>query len=122
MAQTTPSPAATDSAILGDIAKRLAGGARPDQIATSLTAQGFTQQDATLVVNRVNVQFRQAMAKISLRRAGIGALWCIGGSAVTYYTFASAANGGGYVIAWGAIIFGGYRMIAGLIGWLKYRD
>lgn len=120
MAQSTPT--ATDSAVLGDIAKRLAGGAKPDQIATSLTSQGFTQQDATLVVNRVNAKFRQAMAKVSLRRAGIGALWCVGGSAVTYYTYTAAANGGGYVIAWGAIIFGGFRMISNLINWLKYRD
>ncbi|MDI1481492.1 hypothetical protein [Polyangium sp. y55x31] len=46
----------------------------------------------------------------------VGGLWCVGGIAVTAITYASAANGGGrYVMAWGAIIFGGIQFVRGLI-------
>ena len=46
----------------------------------------------------------------------VGGLWCFGGIAVTAITYASASEGGGrYVMAWGAIIFGGIQFIRGLI-------
>lgn len=55
------------------------------------------------------------------KRTLSGALWCIGGIVVTTVTFVSAVNnpsGGIYVIAWGAIIFGGQRFLWGYFeGW-----
>lgn len=47
-----------------------------------------------------------------------GSIWCVGGIAVTMLTYSSAAaapGGGGYVVAWGAIVFGGWRFIRGMI-------
>lgn len=47
----------------------------------------------------------------------VGALWCIGGIAVTAYTYSLAAaspTGGHYLIAWGAILFGGIQFLKGL--------
>lgn len=45
----------------------------------------------------------------------IGGLWCIGGLFVTAITYAAAtARGGIYVVAWGAIFFGGLRFLHGL--------
>jgi len=41
-----------------------------------------------------------------------GALWCIGGIALTLFSYLAAASsptGGHYVIAWGAIVFGAMR-------------
>ena len=35
-----------------------------------------------------------------------GALWCLGGIAVTAITLMSSRGGGAYVVAWGAILFG----------------
>lgn len=45
----------------------------------------------------------------------IGALSFIVGAAVTYFTYQSASGGGTYIIAWGAILFGGIQFFRGLI-------
>lgn len=46
----------------------------------------------------------------------IGGLWCIGGIFVTVVTYSAATSRGGvYVVAWGAILFGGYRFLRGLL-------
>jgi len=48
-----------------------------------------------------------------------GALWCIGGVAVTAFTYMAAASGPGggtYVVAWGAIVFGAIQFFRGLTG------
>jgi len=55
---------------------------------------------------------------IAARNMGIGALFLIGGSAVTYLTYEAAAfspGGGTYFVAWGAILIGAIRFIAALI-------
>jgi hypothetical protein len=45
-----------------------------------------------------------------------GALWCIGGIVVTAATYSAVKDTGGtYIVAWGAIIFGGYQFFKGLI-------
>jgi hypothetical protein len=46
-----------------------------------------------------------------------GALWCIGGIAVTAITYSMASEspgGGTFVIAWGAILFGFVQFLRGL--------
>jgi hypothetical protein len=46
-----------------------------------------------------------------------GALWCIGGCAVTFFSYQQAAAGGGggrYVIAYGAIIAGALQFLQGI--------
>jgi hypothetical protein len=46
-----------------------------------------------------------------------GALWCVGGTLVTLFTYMAAASdpyGGHYIIAWGAIVFGAVRFFQGL--------
>jgi len=45
-----------------------------------------------------------------------GALWCFGGIAVTAMTYKASANAGGgrFVLAWGAILFGGIQFFRGL--------
>lgn len=52
-----------------------------------------------------------------LKNVIFGALWCIGGIVVTAATYQAAANspgGGSYVVAWGAIVFGGVQFLRGL--------
>jgi hypothetical protein len=45
----------------------------------------------------------------------IGGLWCVGGIALTAVGYLQASQGGGgYVFAWGAIIFGFAQMMRGL--------
>jgi len=47
-----------------------------------------------------------------------GALWCLGGIAVTVISYQSAIGrgGGAYLIAWGAILFGAFEFLGGLFG------
>lgn len=52
----------------------------------------------------------------------VGALWCIIGIVVTVVTYLAAASsptGGRYLIAWGAILFGGIQFLRGLFQVLK---
>jgi hypothetical protein len=60
---------------------------------------------------------REASKLAGMRNMFFGALWCIGGLAVTGFTYAaaSAAGGGRYVVAGGAILFGGLQFIRGLL-------
>jgi len=46
------------------------------------------------------------------RNIVVGGLWCLGGIVVTAATYSS---GGRYVVAWGAILFGGIQLIRGLL-------
>jgi hypothetical protein len=48
-----------------------------------------------------------------------GALWCIGGILVTAGTYAAASPGETYIIAWGAVIFGGLQFLKGLFQYLR---
>src|SRR6185295_15854679 len=48
----------------------------------------------------------------------VGALWCGGGLLVTFLTYGAATsdpNGGTYVVAWGAIVFGAIQFFRGLV-------
>ena len=65
---------------------------------------------------------RQAMAAQYKRHMLYGILWAAGGTAVTIATYEAASEGGWFIVAWGAIIFGIIDFFRGLFGWLKYRD
>jgi hypothetical protein len=43
-------------------------------------------------------------------------LWCVGGTIVTIVTYQAASGGGTYMVAWGAIVFGGIQFLRGLMG------
>jgi hypothetical protein len=45
----------------------------------------------------------------------VGALWCIGGIVVTAVTYSAAQEGGTFVIAWGAIVFGAWQFLKGFV-------
>lgn len=48
-----------------------------------------------------------------------GLFWCLGGVVVTVVSYMSAASGpggGAYIVAWGAILFGGIRFLKGFAG------
>jgi hypothetical protein len=46
----------------------------------------------------------------------VGALWCVGGIIVTAATYNAVKDTGGtFLIAWGAILFGGIQFLKGLI-------
>ena len=53
---------------------------------------------------------------------GVGALWAIGGTFVTAITYSATSGGGTYVIAYGAIIYGGLQFVIGLFQYLNYQS
>ena len=60
----------------------------------------------------------QRQRAVGVQNMGLGALWFIGGSAVTLFSYEAAAEtpgGGHYFLAWGAIIFGGIQFVKGVI-------
>jgi hypothetical protein len=101
-------------AVYGYAAEQMRNGVAPAAIEQDLIARGLDAESASTVVQNL----KQAKAKV-LKEAGqknmlFGALWCIGGTAVTVLSFASAKPGGSYVLAWGAIIFGAVQFFRGL--------
>jgi hypothetical protein len=51
-----------------------------------------------------------------------GAVFCIGGLAVTIGTYAAAGPGGTFIITWGAIVFGGYQFLKGLFRYMGHEN
>ena len=49
-----------------------------------------------------------------LRNMAIGAAICVVGILITAGTYGAASPGGHYVVAWGAIVFGGIQFLKGL--------
>lgn len=48
----------------------------------------------------------------------VGGLWLVGGLLVTGLSYAMASGqseGGSYVVAWGAVLFGGLQFLGGLV-------
>lgn len=116
------------------VATSLADGRDRGGIIKELVKQGWPKDGATQFVDGIQQQLReseeeyrrtpegrQALARQSRRRMLSGFLWAAGGTAVTAVTYSAASEGGYYVAAWGAIIFGIIDFLRGLVGWLKYR-
>lgn len=62
----------------------------------------------------------RAAREAATRNIWFGGLICAVGIVVTVVSYSAAAEGGGrYVVAWGAVVFGGFRFIRGLVGLLS---
>ncbi|MDH6117879.1 hypothetical protein [Kitasatospora sp. GAS204B] len=48
------------------------------------------------------------------RAIGFGVAWLLGGLLITVVTIAQAQGGGVYVIAWGPVLYGAYRIFSGV--------
>ncbi|HOX08888.1 MAG TPA: hypothetical protein PK280_21010 [Planctomycetota bacterium] len=98
-------------------AAELAGqGKSRRQIQQALTEKGLDAAAAETVAGNIMQAKATESRKAGVRNLIVGGLWCGGGTLVTILTFAMASGGGGgtYVVAWGAILFGGIQMIRGL--------
>ena len=57
------------------------------------------------------------------RKMIFGALWAVGGTIATVFSYSLATGGGGkYFIFWGAILFGLIDCIVGFSGWVTNKD
>jgi hypothetical protein len=65
----------------------------------------------------IRPDLRRASLKRALRNMFVGAFVCIAGILVTTLTYKAAVsnpNGGSYIIAWGAILFGAFQFLLGV--------
>ncbi len=67
--------------------------------------------------NAIREARSEAYAKVGTRAVIVGGLWFLGGVTVTLLTYDAAVNspqGGGFLVAWGAILYGGLRLVRGI--------
>lgn len=117
------------------VAQNIAQGKDKGGITKELVKLGWPKETAAQFVDNIEEELkrraeeykrtpegRQTMAAQYKRHMLYGILWAAGGTAVTIGTYEAASEGGWYIVAWGAIIFGVIEFFRGLFGWLKYRD
>lgn len=78
-----------------------------NQVRTTLIEQGFNSTDADTVVDNLRKQESEAKNSAANKELRYGALWAIGGIALTVIS-------SGTVIFWGAVVWGGCLIIKGL--------
>lgn len=89
------------------------------QIKKALLARGTTDQEAETIIDNLEEEVESARREKAQKDMLWGGIWCVGGIAVTAISYSSASGGGGYVVTWGAIIFGGVQFMRGLVASAK---
>jgi hypothetical protein len=110
--QTTPDQAVQQ--IYQYTASLMRSGTKTEVIHQNLVQRGLTDEQANIVLNNLQKARKKALAEIGQRDLLLGGGICLLGIVVTVATFSAAQNGGTYVVAWGAIIFGAIRFFRGL--------
>ena len=95
-------------------AGRMRAGTSPAAIEQELAAKGLDAESAAIVVRNLKQALKSQKRSRGLRNMGIGALVCVVGVAITAATYSMASGGGHYVVAWGAVVFGGIQFLRGL--------
>ena len=95
-------------------AKLAKEGKSKDKIQTELNAMGLNQETASVVIENVFRIRKKAHREAGARNILVGAAFCVGGIAVTALTYQMASGGGTFIVAWGAILFGGIQFVKGL--------
>lgn len=112
-----PSPEQVVQAIYQFAANMMRHGSSEYRIEQALIEKGLTQEAARTVVGNLSRLRREAIRKAAQRQMLIGGAVCLIGLAITILSYNAAASnprGGSYVIAWGAVIFGGIQFFRGL--------
>jgi hypothetical protein len=126
----TPEQQKRIDALEKSVVQQLAKGTKADAIVEQLVNKGLNKDIAVSVVRNAAYSMqageltpagRTVSASKHQGRMIRGGLICLVGLAVTIGTLLMAQEGGRYVIAWGAVIFGGFDFLAGLVGWMQHR-
>lgn len=86
-----------------------------EETKAALIEKGLRAEDADVVIANLQKQYKQEKREAGNKNMLYGALWCVGGLLVTILTYSAASDGGTYVVAWGAVIFGAIQFVQGLI-------
>lgn len=84
------------------------------EIESSLVRAGLTPAEAAETVATLARLRIEALKEQARKNMLFGALWRGGGALVTFASFAAAEGGGGFVLAWGAILYGAIQFFRGL--------
>lgn len=85
-----------------------------EETKAALIENGLRAEDADVVIANLQNQYKQEKREAGNKNMLYGALWCVGGLLVTILTYSAASDGGTYVVAWGAVIFGAIQFCKGL--------
>jgi hypothetical protein len=113
-----PSTEQVVQAVYREAAQMMQSGKSDYHVEQALLAKGIPADAARTVVSRLRSACSEAYRNEAYKQMAIGAVIAIIGIVVTFGTYSAAANnpgGGSYVVAWGAIIFGGWRFIRGVM-------
>jgi len=97
-------------------ASQVASGKKKAQVEQALVEKGLDSESASIVAANVFRMRGDAISAAGKKNMLYGLLWCVGGAivtAATYQVAANSPNGGSYVVAWGAIVFGGIQFLRG---------
>jgi hypothetical protein len=117
MPESVMTPEQGLQAIYSFAGQQMRNGAAPPTIEKTLIGQGLDAQMAATVVSNLMQARAKALKAAGRKNMLYGGLWCIGGIVVTALSYQAAANAGGgrYILAWGAILFGGIQFFRGMI-------
>jgi hypothetical protein len=102
------------SAIYALAAEQLRDGNEPEKVEQLLVEQGLEPESAAMVVQNLREARKDSQKEQGQKNMVYGALWFTGGLLVTLISYAAAAGGGKYLLAYGAVIGGAIQFIAGL--------
>lgn len=85
-----------------------------EETKAALIETGLRAEDADVVIANLQNQYKQEKREAGNKNMLYGALWCVGGLLVTILTYSAASDGGTYVVAWGAVIFGAIQFFKGV--------
>lgn len=85
-----------------------------EETKAALIENGLRAEDADVVIANLQNQYKQEKREAGNKNMLYGALWCVGGLLITILTYSAASDGGTYVVAWGAMIFGVIQFFKGV--------
>ncbi|SFP68872.1 hypothetical protein [Hymenobacter arizonensis] len=100
-------------------AQQMQAGKSDAQIHFYLEEQGVTKEVAETVVSELRPEYQKVYREAARKDMLHGGLWLGGGLLVTGVTYSMASEGGSYFMTWGAIIFGGFQFMKGLVRSIK---
>ena len=106
-------------ALYNHAAELIKKGLSAKQVENKLVEDGLSQEVASTVVKKLFALRSKVIKDAAKRNMMIGAFWCIGGLIVTIGSYSAVSGGGRYVVAWGAMLFGGIQFLGGLFQYLS---
>lgn len=85
-----------------------------DKIINKLVKKGIDQETTERVVVKLSQKRKKIIRDEAVKGIIIGSIFCFGGLALTVASLQAMNETGGYVVTWGAILYGGIQLLQGL--------